>query len=260
MVHSRWTHAGMIYRRSDAPQILRTAPKGAQDIPLSRPMVAEMANEESGFCLTDFESNLRDTLISCGQAEYFQNGEYPGDTHPDEDPAEWQVCVRFLNVERDDEFYRSIEETISKQFYNMRYRLNDEEQVAAAMDCLNACPCFGVSEAYDDPNTSFCSEFVATAWQNAGIISDRLNCAEFTPSHFGSTRSIKLQNGASLSKEYVLTTGSAQDLVEQQQGYRSMNTGREVPVLWPGQGGELDGEDNTPRQMEMGYSGLPNSS
>mmetsp|Transcript_12344 Transcript_12344/g.22096 ORF Transcript_12344/g.22096 Transcript_12344/m.22096 type:complete len:196 (-) Transcript_12344:128-715(-) len=118
---------------------------------------------------------------------------------PDE-KSPFLVGVRFLTgYTRDKDFYKSIEATI-KACANVTYNMD----TSSGIDLCQFWPCCKCMKSTEEPNAMFCSEFVAKAFMNAGLINPKLNAAEFIPSMFDTSRHVWLRKGARLSEEHVV--------------------------------------------------------
>jgi len=197
--HSRWSHVGMIYRRSDCPEILKTKCVSAGEdiywsdqIHPSRPLIAEVVqydDQTPGFTLGDFEDGSKMYL---GQ-------KMDGPEYADWEP--WQVAVRFLTgVTRNTSFYQAIEECVTRNHNDMyKYDINVAIDLCQWMAAYPGCCCLQCERAPPQPGFVFCAEFVADCYQSAGLIDPDLDKAEFLPSMFDTTRALKLLEGAGLS-------------------------------------------------------------
>lgn len=193
ITHSKWSHVGFIYRPSDFPQVLKMKDQDHPDkLHHSRPMIAQMLCSEdeehpSAFYLNDFELTMKDYL------DKFSNCDNPEEKSP------FLVGVRFLRYTRDRAFYESIEATI-KRYANVKYNMD----TMSGIDLCQCWPCCKCNQAKVETDAMFCSEFVAQAFMDAGLINPNLNAAEFIPSMFDTTRHVWLRKGAFLSEEHVV--------------------------------------------------------
>mmetsp|Transcript_2630 Transcript_2630/g.4843 ORF Transcript_2630/g.4843 Transcript_2630/m.4843 type:complete len:400 (-) Transcript_2630:210-1409(-) len=200
LTHSVWSHVGFIYRPSDQPDILKHRCEDYPEAHQSRPLVAQMlmggdASHPSAFYMNDFEQSFKDYL------DKFSNCAEPDSKSP------FMISVRFLTgLKRDKEFYQKIEEAVvesEKKTYNM--------DPMSGVDLCSFWPCCSALDATDDPNTVFCSEFVALAYQKAGLINPKLNPAEFIPSMFDTSRYLWLRKGSLTIQHTVIGPRSKEE-------------------------------------------------
>lgn len=257
MMHSTWTHCGMIYRPSDCPQILKQVDEdyGAQSHP-SRPLILQFLCDDpprpehpQACYIVDFEDYMKTYLDKFINTNWSKTANPPGLGHSHYSP--FQVAVRFLTgVSRDAAFYKSVETAVNK-YKTWQYM---SEFSNSGIDFCQRCPCLAKAETTQfEESKMFCSEFVARMYQEMHLINSSLNPAEFTPPMFGTTRHVWLQSGAKLSKEHYLK-GCNSRHERQIQGYKSrpgeffpgpygvngswgVDVSRPVNVLWPDNSG-----------------------
>lgn len=229
--HSRWSHVGMIYRRSDCPEILKTKCVSAgediswsDEIHPSRPLIAEVVQYDDvtpGFTLSDFEDGSK---LYLGQ-------KMDSTDYADWEP--WEISVRFLTgVTRDKQFYQAIEDCITANHDNKyQYDIKVALDLCQWMSVYPCCKCIqkGVT-AQENKGYVFCAEFVADCYQKAGLLDPSLNKAEFLPSMFDTTRGIRLRGGAELSKSeyHVVGITSKEEAIQAGFNEQDNNWGTDV--------------------------------
>lgn len=224
MLHSQWTHAGVIYRRSDCPTILTTPLKNTDEAPgdPSRPLIAEVLDYGEGgsgdaacpsFTLHDFETSALEYL-SRKQGLEFESEEEKKKCPP------FLIAVRrLLNPDgtpftRTNEFYQNVEKAISKTMPKS-YRMNPEalavnlcqftipyfKKLGIACSAFEAFAVSGVSQ--EDKDGVFCGEFVADVLKETGLLENYVNTDEYSPPCMDSSRHLNVV-GAKLSCEYTV--------------------------------------------------------
>lgn len=218
MMHSKWSHAGIIYRPSDCPEILTSPcnPETPSEHP-SRPCIAQFIMNDGtspALEIDDFELYMKD---------YLDKHSNVGAFHPDDNAdtySEFEITVRFLHgVDRTRNFYQCVENVI-QQNKNKTYGLSQ----ASGIDLCQANPCCFCLKSFEtaevDPNAMMCAEFVASVYQELGLINPDLNPNEFIPPMFDSSRHLWLRKGASLSMQH--STKSPETLDDRKRcGYKS---------------------------------------
>eukprot|EP00450_Noctiluca_scintillans_P008942 CAMPEP_0194487658 /NCGR_PEP_ID=MMETSP0253-20130528/7866_1 /TAXON_ID=2966 /ORGANISM="Noctiluca scintillans" /LENGTH=436 /DNA_ID=CAMNT_0039327913 /DNA_START=73 /DNA_END=1383 /DNA_ORIENTATION=- len=193
LLHSKWTHVGVIYRPSDCPSILRHRDWTGASLDPSRPMTAEVLcggqRSPASLYLEDFETMAKRYVDKQGMLQGREWDQF----------SPMVLGVRHLTgVKKDDEFYTKFEQCIERH-WNMEYKMS----TLTGFDLCQCCPLCKFEKAEDDPNSTFCSEFVAQLYMDLGIIDSKLDAAEFSPSFFDTTRHLWMHDGH-LSKEHVL--------------------------------------------------------
>eukprot|EP00928_Gymnodinium_smaydae_P061765 TRINITY_DN45778_c0_g1_i1.p1 TRINITY_DN45778_c0_g1~~TRINITY_DN45778_c0_g1_i1.p1 ORF type:complete len:614 (+),score=104.82 TRINITY_DN45778_c0_g1_i1:69-1910(+) len=239
MLHTKWTHAGIIYRRSDCPEILKhTLREGGvtqdnSEVDASRPLIAEVLDygdpNMEAFTLSDFETSSLRYLAQkpswyAGEVTKSESAEAAARVEP------FMIAVRFLRnpdgtqFTRDTEFYQQIEAAITTNlkcgyaFNQLPLALNFGQWAIPHLKKLKApglSTVEGVLLAENDVDESgkdkiFCAEFVADVYQRTGLLDAKLNKNEFSPACFDSSRHLCLR-GAKLSGEHVLIGMNSKD-------------------------------------------------
>jgi len=201
--HSRFTHVGVVYRPSDCPDILKHRDRiFGKDVHPSRPLVAQFVNggemghrektEKGGLDLVDLQVYLEDHV---DKFSHFPEGK---------DPSKFEcgvVGVRMLlGATRDEQFYKNMEATVEK-YWDVDFQRDPDK--ASQLDCCQCLPCCCCLRASNDDSDLICSEFAGQVYVRTGLVSDKFNPSEMVPPMWDSTRKLRLQDGVSLSKEYI---------------------------------------------------------
>jgi len=263
MMHSKWSHTGMIYRPSDCPEILISPsnPDNPSGHP-SRPRIAQFIMNDGvspALEIDDFEMYMKDYLDKHANVPPF---------HPNDNPdtySEFEITVRFLQgVERTRNFYQSVESVINEN-KNKRYGM----AMASGIDLCQANPCCfclkSLETAEVETDAMMCAEFVASAYQELGLINPDLNPNEFIPPMFDSSRHLWLRKGASLSMQH--TTKGPETMDDRKRcGYKStpptgcpdgspgwwgVDTNAPVEIKWPAEEGSAPSGQSAPAQNTM---------
>lgn len=291
MLHSKWTHAGVIYRRSDCPEILKTPLKNSdvESVDPSRPLVAEVLNWDGeapmgdqcpAFTLRDFESVV---LGYCRQKtdlddQFNDMKEMGKDPHTERNKCPpFMVAVRrLLNPDgtpftRTKQFYENVEAAIADtiprtySFDHIALGVNFGQFMLEPCKAMH-CPCAKMYEDVavaglkeEDKEAVFCGEFVANVYKKTGLLAESANANEFSPPCFDSSRHINI-NGAKLTGEFLLM-GIDKDAESEQKewgGRYEVTKTKDDDPLYDGFLYDIKAKPSTgpvaaPEQQAMGY-------
>ncbi len=170
---SKWSHVGMVYRL-DNPLDPESSMFCWESTTLSDIKDADTGKLTKGVQRVE----LSERLERC-----FSKG--------------YEISVRLLSETLTDDMILALN--------NFRHEVSGRPYEKDKIELLKAAYEGVLGDNKEDLSSLFCSELLAEAYQNMGLLTEKVPSNEYTPNDFSTERSLKLELGYSLNNEIAIT-------------------------------------------------------
>ncbi len=170
---SKWSHVGMVYRL-DNPLDPESSIFCWESTTLSDIKDADTGKLTKGVQRVE----LSERLERC-----FSKG--------------YEISVRLLSETLTDDMILALN--------NFRHEVSGRPYEKDKIELLKAAYEGVLGDNKEDLSSLFCSELLAEAYQNMGLLTEKVPSNEYTPNDFSTERSLRLELGYSLNNEIAIT-------------------------------------------------------